>query len=334
MRVLITGIAGFLGSHLADAFIKEGVDVVGIDDLSGGSLENIPDGCKFHIVDITDTESVEPKLLRDVDVVYHCAATAYEGLSVFSPGHISKNIYAGSANVFSAAIVAKVRRIVFCSSMARYGAITSPFREWDKPAPVDPYGLAKVGAENLLKMLAAVHGFEWCILVPHNIYGPRQKYDDPYRNVAAIMANRLLRGQPPIIYGDGRQVRCFSYVHDIIPAMLKASFLAQAHREIINIGPDEGEITINELASLLMEITNQQHEPIYVPGRPCEVKHATCSASKAQTIFGLRCKTPLRDGLIALVEDIRKSGPKPFDYRLNIEIESPLTPATWTDRLL
>ena len=213
MKIFISGIAGFLGSHLADQFISDGHQVVGCDSLIGGELDNVPEKAEFYQYDCCFRNSML-KITKGCDVVYHAAATAYEGLSVFSPHLITQNIVTGSVSLFSAAIENKVKRIIFCSSMARYGTNKTPFLESYTPVPQDPYGIAKVAAEKILTNLCNVHGVEFVIAVPHNIIGPRQKYDDPYRNVASIMINLMLQNRQPIIYGDGQQKRCFSYIDD------------------------------------------------------------------------------------------------------------------------
>ena len=179
-------------------------------------------------------------------LIYHCAATAYEGLSVFSPSMVMDNIVTGSVSVFSAAIANGARRIVLCSSMARYGTNEVPFLESFAPRPQDPYGIAKVAAEQALVNLAAVHGVEYAIAVPHNIIGARQKFDDPYRNVASIMANLMLQGRQPFIYGDGEQTRCFSHVEDCISCLLAMGLTERGIGEVVNIGPDEEFVSINQ----------------------------------------------------------------------------------------
>lgn len=333
MRVYITGIAGFLGSHLRDWLWSKGHEVTGCDDLSTGHFGNAK---SLEIFDITTPEAIGLmiKQMQGCQVVYHCAAAAYEGVSVFSPAFISKNIYIGSANVFSAAIQAGVQRIVNCSSMARYGVGSPPFKEVANPVPVDPYGLAKLSAERLLQLLAKAHGIDYAIAVPHNIYGPRQKYDDPYRNVAAIMLNRALQGKQPVIYGDGEQVRCFSYVSDVVPCLGRMGLEAVAKGQIINLGPDTGEVTINQLARKVCSLMKMPFEPIYMPGRTCEVKHAMCSADKSRSLLGYDAKISFDEGMELLAQDICRRGPKPFDYRLDVEIKSDITPKTWTDKLI
>jgi len=178
------------------------------------------------------------------------------------------------------------------------------------------------------------HGMEYVIAVPHNIIGPRQKYDDPYRNVASIMINRMLQGKQPIIYGDGEQQRSFSFVHDCVDPLLEMGTQKGLSREIINIGPDDEVTTINELARILAELLSFDLHPIYVPDRPQEVRSALCSADKARRLLGYETKVSLREGLSSMVQWIREHGPKPFEYHLPIEIDSPLVPKTWRDRLL
>lgn len=332
-KVFVTGVAGFLGSHLADTFIQKGDQVVGCDNLLGGYMDNVSDEVEFYQYDCKYLNSMK-KIMNGVDVVYHCAATAYEGLSVFSPHLITQNTFQISASVMTAAISAGVRRFVYCSSMARYGTQDRvPFEETMTPRPQDPYGIAKLAGEDLLRNLAEIHGMEFVIAVPHNIIGPRQKYDDPYRNVASIMINLMLQGRQPIIYGDGEQKRCFSFVQDDIQVLEK---LADAHNvtgEIINIGPDEEFISINELSHVCADILNFKLDPIYVPGRPQEVKLATCSAEKARKLLGYKTEYTLRRGMEEMTEWIAKRGPKKFKYTFDIEIESALTPKTWTQKM-
>jgi UDP-glucose 4-epimerase len=213
MRVFVTGIAGFLGSHLAERLLCLGHAVVGCDTLLGGELVHVPAEAEFYQHDCRDFNAMA-RVMSGCELVFHCAATAYEGLSVFSPSMVMDNIVTGSASVFSAAVACRVRRIVLLSSMARYGANPVPFTEASEPRPQDPYGIAKFAAEQALVNLATVHGLEYAIAVPHNIIGARQKFDDPYRNVASIMTNLMLQERSPFIYGDGEQTRCFSHVED------------------------------------------------------------------------------------------------------------------------
>jgi UDP-glucose 4-epimerase len=333
MKVFVSGAAGFLGSHLADAFIHRGNEVVGCDNMIGGDLQNLPEGIQFEQADCGDIDTMK-RLLTDVDLVYHCAAIATEGLSVFSPAIIAKHVYENTAGLLAASASKRVRRFVYCSSMARYGHGNPPFREDQTPAPVDPYGIAKYAGELLVRNVSETHGMEHVIAVPHNIIGPKQKYDDPYRNVASIMINRMLQGKQPIIYGDGEQNRSFSFVQDCVDPLLAMGSEPGLSGEVINIGPDDEVTSINELARILADLIGFDLKPIYVADRPQEVRSATCSADKARKLLGYRTKVTLVEGLQSIVDWIREHGTRPFEYHLPIEIDSPLVPATWRDRLL
>lgn len=332
MKVFITGVAGFIGSHLADRMIVAGHEVVGIDNMIGGELDNVPSRVDFHQVDCNDFETVR-RLVVGTEVVFHCAATAYEGFSVFSPNIVTRNIVGASVSVISASVAERVKRIVFCSSMARYGKGIPPFDEDDIPRPEDPYGIGKVAAEQMLKNLCDTHGISWAIAVPHNIIGPRQKYDDPYRNVASIMLNMMLQDRSPIIYGDGTQERCFSYVDDCIYCLERMGFQDNVVRQVINIGPDEEPININTLYDLCASVTGFDARPIWVPARPQEVKVALCASDKARRLLGYETKTPLLNGLVHMRDAIIKRGPRPFKYHLDLEIVNDKTPKTWLNRL-
>jgi UDP-glucose 4-epimerase len=333
VRIFITGIAGFLGSHLAERLLPQGHDVVGCDSLLGGELINVPPEAEFHQYDCRDFNAML-KVMRGCELVYHCAATAYEGLSVFSPAMVMDNIVTGSVSVFSAAIANGARRIVLCSSMARYGTNEVPFLESYMPLPQDPYGIAKVAAEQALLNLARVHGVEYAIAVPHNIIGARQKFDDPYRNVASIMANLMLQGRPPFIYGDGEQTRCFSHVEDCLTCLLAMGFGEPGLGQVVNIGPDEEFVSINHLFGELKRITGFDCQAIHVTDRPQEVKNAVCSAAKARDLLGYHTTRTLEEGLHDIVGYIRAVGPRKFRYHLDIEIRNRHTPRTWTDRLM
>jgi UDP-glucose 4-epimerase len=333
MRVFISGIAGFLGSHLADRMLAAGHHVVGCDSLLGGELINVPPDAEFYQYDCRDFNAMS-KITRNCELVYHCAATAYEGLSVFSPAMIMDNIVTGSISVFSAAIGNGARRIVFCSSMARYGANQVPFEEHYQPRPQDPYGIAKVTAEQALANLAEVHGVEYAIAIPHNIIGARQKFDDPYRNVASIMANLMLQDRSPFIYGDGEQMRCFSHVEDCLSCLLALGLGDGGLCQIVNIGPDEEFVSINQLFQRLKEIVGFRAQAVYLNDRPQEVKHAYCSSTKARDLLGYRTTHPLEDGLRDIVDHIRQVGPRKFRYHLDIEIRNHRTPRTWLERLM
>ena len=298
-------------------------------------MDNVPDGITFAELDlVTDTEFLG-EITEGADLFIHAACTAYEGLSVFSPSLIVANTAQATTNCLVAAVNAKVNKFVYLSSMARYGDHDGQlFTEDMETRPQDPYGIAKVASEQLVKNICDSQGLDWVILVPHNIIGPRQKFDDPFRNVASIMTNRMLQGKQPIIYGDGTQQRCFSFVQDVVEPLFTACQKPEAVRQVINVGPDEEPISINQLAETLADIIGFELDPIYITGRPQEVKIALCSSDKARDLLGYQTGTNLRNGLQELVDYIVDKGPREFDYHLPIEIENDKTPTTWKQKLI
>ena len=333
MHIFITGIAGFLGSNLAEYYLKKNFKVSGCDNLVGGSLENIDKNkINFFKANCEDFGMMK-KITKNVDILCHAAAYAHEGLSSFSPVLISSNNVTGSVSVFTAAIVNKVRRIVYCSSMARYGNIKIPFKEEDELKPVDPYGVSKVAAENILKILSKTHNIEYNIAVPHNIIGAKQKYDDPYRNVVSIMINLMLQKKSPIIYGDGNQKRTFSDIDDCIYCLDKLLTDPQIISQTVNIGPDEEYISINQLYHLLSNKLKFNLEPKYLQDRPNEVKEATCSADKARKVLGYKTSVSLDESLNKIINYIKDKGPKEFQYNYPLEINNEKTPTAWKEKL-
>jgi UDP-glucose 4-epimerase len=333
MNIFITGIAGFLGSHLAKRLSNLGHHIGGNDNMILGEKDNLHKNIKFFEIDCCDYNGML-NALKGYDVVYHCAATAHEGLSVFSPNFITKNIYQASVSVITASIVNKVKKFVYCSSMARYGNQKSPFTEDMSPSPVDPYGIAKVAGEETLKVLCDTHGMNYNIAVPHNIVGPNQKYDDPFRNVMSIFINRNLQSKPAIIYGDGLQKRCFSYIDDVIYCLEKLALDKDINKEVINIGPDEETVTVLDLAKRVANEIGYNGEPIFVKERPKEVQEATCSADKARKILNYKTNTTLDESIKLTTEYIKKRGVRDFNYNLPVEIKNDLTPETWTKKLI
>ena len=285
MHIFITGVAGFLGSNLANYYLDKNFKVSGNDNLVGGDKLNVNKKVNFYQVDCENITELQ-KIMKGADVVVHAAAYAHEGLSVFSPYLISSNIVGGSAAVFSAAIQNKVKRIVFCSSMARYGEIQIPFKENDRPEPVDPYGVSKLAAEKILINLSKIHGFEYNIAVPHNIIGENQKYDDPFRNVASIMINLMLQNKTPIIYGDGEQKRSFSDVKDCIFCYLNSSCRQKR--------PDSSLHDIDTL-TLLGKQSRYGTRRIHAPLHTHTHTHArTYNTTRAHTTTGPPSVTPPR----------------------------------------
>ncbi len=333
MHIFITGVAGFLGSNLADYYIKKGFKVSGCDNLVGGDIENIPSKVIFYQGNCEDLDFMTRATKEKVNVLCHAAAYAHEGLSSVSPTLICSNNVTGSTSVFTAAIRNKVKRIVYCSSMARYGDIKVPFREDDKLNPVDPYGVSKVAAERILEILCHTHDVEYNIAVPHNIIGPKQKYDDPYRNVVSIMINLMLQKRKPIIYGDGNQKRCFSDIDDCLYCLDKLITDKKIVSQVVNIGPDEEYISINELFEKLSNKLKFNKGAKYFEDRPNEVKQATCSSDKARKILNYKTSVKLDDSIDKVINYIKKKGTKKFKYGYMIEIENNKTPVTWKKRI-
>ena len=336
MKCFVTGVAGFLGAHIAREGKTLGWEVWGIDNMLGGASENVPPGVTWGMMDARDYDSYADAII-EADVVYHCAAAPYEGLSVFSPSVVFDNTMMSTVGVLAAAINAGVKRFVFCSSMSRYGHQKAPFAENMPTAPADPYAIAKVASEELVRNLCELHGLEYVIAVPHNIYGPGQRYWDPYRNVAGIMINRVLQGKPPIVYGDGMQRRCLSYISDVTTPLLKLATEESAAGETFNIGPDGDDwVQILTLAEMIVYLAGDSSlRPVFMPPRPGEVFEAHCSADKAREMLGYAPKMELQDGLIKYMDWIRERGPREFDYHLPLEITGGLEiPRTWSERLM
>jgi len=334
MNIFITGLAGFLGSNLGVRLADNGHNVFGNDNFIGGYEDNIDKRFNFFNVDCCNLETLTNVIPENIDVVFHCAATAYEGLSVFAPSFVTKNIFEASVSTVTASIRKKVKKFIFCSSMARYGGQLPPFTEDLLPKPEDPYGIAKAAAEDVIKNLCDTHGVDWTILVPHNIVGPKQKYDDPYRNVMSIFINKMLMNEQIYIYGDGMQKRCFSYVDDCIDCMEKCISENASSKQIINIGPDEETISIKELAELCSNEIGHNQDPIYVPQRPKEVKYASCSSDKARELLGYQTKFSLKESIKKTADYIRMKGPKKFNYHIDLEIDNEITPKTWKNKLI
>lgn len=332
MRIHVTGVAGLIGSHLARYWVEAGAEVSASDNFTSGYRDNIPEGVVPLLEgDCTNLDDMVVAL-RGCDVVYHCAASPHEGLSVFSPCEITNSVFSATVTVTTACIINDVKRLIACSSMARYGSIRVPYYEDDEPMPEDPYGIAKLAAEKEIALLSRIHGLDYVIAVPHNVVGQGQRYDDPYRNVVAIMVNRCLQGKAPIVYGDGFQKRCFSHISDALVPLVRMADDQNALGEVINIGPDEEFVTINQLAELVIAATGFDGKPEYVPPRPQEVKFAFCSSDKARRMLGYETRIKLADIVLEMVAWIRKRGPLPFDYYLPLEIVNDKTPKTWLEK--
>jgi UDP-glucose 4-epimerase len=334
MRILVTGVAGFMGSHLAEYLAKEGHEVYGIDNESIGLKENVPTNIKYARVDMRWSGSMKSVIEKcKPELVYHLACWAHEGLSQFMPQLITENNYNAFLNLIVPCINNGMKRIVVCSSMSVYGAQKPPFDESLPRQPEDVYAIAKAAMEHCTEVLADVHGFDYTIIRPHNVYGPKQMLHDPYRNVVGIFINRLLHGEAPIIYGDGNQTRAFSYIDDVTPYLANAGFNDEAKGQIINIGPTE-EYSVNTVAQAVLQAFGSDLAPIHFPDRPREVKHAYCTNEKAQKILGYKTSTSLEQGIQQFVTWAKLQGPKEFKYLDELELTGDKVPATWKEKLI
>jgi UDP-glucose 4-epimerase len=326
--IVVTGAAGFIGSHVAHSLAARGERVLGCDNFITGSRARIPAGIEFEEADCRDLQAMN-RICAGARVVVHCAATAYEGLSVYSPHFVGEHVFGASSAVFSASANQAVSRIVFVSSMARYGDAPVPFVESQPPQPVDPYGVAKVAAEMMLSSLSRLHGLEHVIAVPHNVVGAGQRYDDVYRNVAAIMINRVLSGTDPIIYGDGSQQRCFTHIADVAEQLVALTHAPDVDGEVYNLGGGTELISIDELARRICDRVGWRFRPIRLPARHGEVHSATCSHAKITRKLGFVARRSLDEALDDLIAEIRAAGPRELLPGIALEIDAPTIPDPW-----
>jgi len=326
---LVTGGAGFIGAHLARELLARGHTVVVMDDLSGGFLRNVPAGATFVQGSITDPNTVEDLFQSHrFDYVFHLAAYAAEGLSHFIRRFNYTNNLLGSVNLLNQSVLADVKRFVFTSSIAVYGAGPLPLKEDHTARPEDPYGVAKLAVEMDLHAAHEMFGIDYTVFRPHNVYGEYQHIGDRYRNVVGIFMNQILRGRPMTIFGDGRQTRAFSYIDDVAPVMAEAIEVPEAWNQVFNIGADQP-YALNELAEAVGRAMGVTPVIQYVAARP-EVVHAHSSHDKLRRTFGDHPHTPLDDGLQRMAAWVRVHGArvsKPFD---GIEVTKHL-PAVWRD---
>jgi UDP-glucose 4-epimerase len=326
-KVLVTGIAGFIGSHVASGCLRAGYDVVGLDDLSGGSQENVPKGVHFVRGTVCDDQLVE-RLFSEhkFEAVYHLAAYAAEGLSHFIRRFNYENNLIGSATLINAVVRHEVKCFVFASSIAVYGRNQLPMHEDLTPLPEDPYGIAKYAVELDLKAAHEMFGLDYVIFRPHNVYGPRQNIADTYRNVIGIFMNQALQGLPMTIFGDGLQTRAFSYVEDMIDAIVRSARIKPCYGEVFNVGANKP-YTILELAEAVSKALNIPLRVAHLDSRN-EVQHAYASHEKVKNMFGNQHETSLEDGLANMAKWVSAIGPAVPTRFENIEVTRNL-PASW-----
>jgi UDP-glucose 4-epimerase len=325
-RVLVTGGAGFIGSHVADALIARGHEVHVLDDLSGGFRENVPAAAEFVQGNVADADAVERLFARArFTHVYHLAAYAAEGLSHFIKRFNYTNNVIGSVNLLNASVRHGVELFVFTSSIAVYGASPElPMTEETPPNPEDSYGIAKYAIELELRACLAMFGLRYVIFRPHNVFGPRQNIGDRYRNVIGIFMNQILQGQPMTIFGDGTQTRAFSYIGDVAPLMAEAVDVPAARDAIFNVGADTP-CSLNDLARAVAAAMGVAPNLVYLAPRR-EVQHAHSSHEKIRAVFGAKPQTSLQDGLAEMAAWVRRHGARESAPFTGIEILKNLPP--------
>jgi UDP-glucose 4-epimerase len=327
-KVLVTGAAGFIGSHVCEHLLNAGYDVVALDDLSGGFADNVDTRATFIEGSINDSVLVDQLFMKHrFTYVFHLAAYAAEGLSHFIRRYNYNNNLIGSINLINASVNAgTVKCFVFTSSIAVYGKNQLPMTEDMMPAAEDPYGISKLAVELDLKSAHEMFGLNYIIFRPHNVYGERQNIGDPYRNVVGIFMNQIMQGKKLTIFGDGLQTRAFSHIDDVAPVIAKSIEHKEAYNQIFNIGADTP-FTVKELASLICEAFSVKEQVEFLEARN-EVVHAYSDHAKVHRYFGNLIKNiPLRDGIGRMVKEARLKGPRQGSKFENIEVERNMPPS-------
>ena len=297
MRILITGVAGHIGSRLAKHIsdVISNAHIVGVDDLSCGYRENIPPCVDFREHDLTKCCDFGS---QRYDYIFHCAAYAAECASPFMRVFNYKSNVIATMQVLNHALRTGCERFVYFSSMAAYGDVPAPMDEMSECHPKDPYGLAKLMCENDLRIAGEQHGLSWCVLRPHNVYGPGQSIWQKYRNVFGLWMRAALEERPAIVFGDGTQERAFSYIDDILPAIWQAAIAPAAHQQVINIGGSHA-FSIRDASVILQSIIGDALRFEHAPPR-YEVKQAYCTTIKSEELLGYEDRTTLDSGLRAM----------------------------------
>lgn len=327
-KVLVTGAAGFVGSHVCDHLVNDGHDVVALDDLSGGFEDNVNPKAEFVKGSINDVALVD-RLFEEhkFEYVFHLAAYAAEGLSHFIRRFNYNNNLIGSINLINASVnTGTVKCFVFTSSIAVYGQGQLPMRENMTPMPEDPYGISKLAVEQDLKSAHEMFGMNYIVFRPHNVYGERQNIGDPYRNVVGIFMNQIMQGKKLTIFGDGLQTRAFSHIDDVAPIIAKSITIPEAYNEVFNIGADTP-YTVKELATIVCDSFDAAEQLEFLEARN-EVTHAYSDHSKVHKYFGSMIQNiPLKEGIERMVADAKAKGPRQGEKFGNIEVEKNMPPA-------
>lgn len=326
-KVLVTGAAGFIGSHVVDELLRLGFAVVALDDLSGGYVDNVNPQAIWIQASVTDHDHIN-KIFAEhrPRYIYHIAAYAAEGLSHFIRRFNYTNNLIGSVNLLNAGINYEAEHIVFTSSIAVYGSAPPPMTEDMKPHPEDPYGVAKYAVEQDLQLAWEMFKMPYTIFRPHNVYGERQNIADRYRNVIGIFMNQIMQDIPLTIFGDGEQSRGFTYIGDIAPVLAKAPLNPAAKNEIFNLGADTP-VTINQLVREVGNVMGVAPQVRHLPARQ-EVVHAYALHDKVREAFDLPSdyETPIEGGLYRMWEWVKERGARKTPTFKNIEVLKNMPP--------
>lgn len=301
---LVTGGAGFIGSHLVTALVAQGYRVRVFDDLSSGHeeyLREVADDVEFIRGDIRDLDALR-SASKGVDTLFHHAAISSAPRSLQDPvGTLDINVR-GAQNALEAARLTGVRRVVIASSAAVYGAATEmPLRESMLPRPISPYGAHKLMCEHLCSVYSHVFDLEAVALRYFNVYGPRQDPNSDYAGVITRFAARLRAGEAPVIFGDGEQTRDYVYVGDVVRANLLAAASEAAVGSVFNIGSGE-RTSLNTLLRVMGEVMNVPVAPERTPARTGDIRHSVASITRAGELLGYAPQVTLREGLASLLE--------------------------------
>ena len=335
-KALVTGGAGFIGSHVAMDCFKLGFEVVVVDDMSGGFRKNVPQGVRLVLGDLKDAKFVSELMEEErFDVVYHLAAYAAEGLSHFIRNYNYQNNLIATTNLITQSVrVGSVKKFVFTSSIAVYGSGRTPMTEDMEPLPEDPYGISKMACEYDLKAAHEMFGLPYVIFRPHNVYGPGQNMYDKYRNVVGIFLNQLQAGKDLTIFGDGYQTRKFSYISDVSYPIALSGLMEHVNNQVFNVGGDIA-TTVNELAHVTAEAWDGSSASVLHLDSRNEVAHAESDHKKLNCFFpGLPKPVGLRAGMSRMVTWAKETGkyfePVKFDA---VEVMRKLPPSWKTDGL-
>lgn len=307
MNILITGGAGFIGSHLCDKYVKEGHTIICLDNFMNGNLTNIRHllGRKnFKLIngDITDFDLLE-KIMRGVDAVFHLAAQIHVDRSIIEPKLTYEINVLGTQNILECSRMYDVKKVMHASTSEVYGA--AQYAPMDEGHPLNaphPYGASKIAADRMCYAYIETYGLNVCIMRPFNTYGPKQK-DSGYGGAISLFTKRVMANMPPIIYGDGLQTRDYLYVDDAVSAYDKVLKHDGLIKEPINFGTGT-EIKILDLANTLIDLCGKKGtlKPVHVEERPGEVRRLIADISRARTLLGWEPKYSIHDGLVKFVD--------------------------------